>query len=71
MFDGVVGLDGGLYLNKIEGAMDNANYNKLLKKEVMSLLHSKFGHLIVFQKDNARPLTVLKWNKNNFKVASS
>ena len=48
MFDGVVGLDGGLYLNKIEGAMDNANYNKLLKKEVMSLLHSKFGHLIVF-----------------------
>ena len=43
MVYGVVGFDGCLYLNKIEGTLDSAKYVKLLKEEVMPLLHSKFG----------------------------
>ena len=38
----------GLYLNEIEGTLNSAKYNKLLKKKVMPLLHSKFEHLIVY-----------------------
>ena len=44
IFYGVVGL---------EETLDSATYVKLLKEEVLSLLHSKFGQLIVFQQDNA------------------
>lgn len=55
MVHGVVGLDGCLYLNLIEGTLDSKSYVQLLKDKVMPLLNDKFGKSIILQQDNARP----------------